>query len=118
MGNGALVPCAASAAPSGAGTPRAPKETAAVAAGEAARTAATGLVRRLARGADVRSAGIEDKKNLRCKVAAFRRPPHPWKPARSYQRTTGAPRWPRLSIGSSRAGLPFLAPGPHYSVSR
>src|SRR5882672_2501682 len=80
MGNGVVMPAAASAATSGAGTPAAAKE----AAGGAAGSATTGLVRRrLPRGVDGRSMGKADKKNLRTRVAVFRRPPRPWKPARS-----------------------------------
>src|ERR1700722_13151664 len=66
MGNGGVIPAAASAATIGAGTPAAAKETARGAVGEAAWAAAMGLVRRrLARAVDGPSTGRADKKNLR-----------------------------------------------------
>src|SRR5271165_1688066 len=98
IGNGAVMPAAASAAKSGAGTPAAAKETAGAAA--TARFAR----RRLPRWADERrSAGRTDKsKTSGVGWPRFRRPPHPWKPARStaaYDRraVTAAPQcsWPR-----------------------
>src|SRR6266700_7169055 len=116
MGNGVVIPAAASAATSGAGTPAAAKETASGAVGEAACAAVTGLVRRRwPRGVDGRSTGRADKKNLRTRVAVFRRPPRPWKPARSsaaYDRraSTAAPGY-----GSSRQ-VTFKAPDAYYRV--
>src|SRR5258707_5323905 len=76
MGKGVAMPVSASAATSGAGTPAAAKVAAGVAALDPLR-------RCLLRVVGGRSAGRADMRNLRTRVAAFRRPPRPWKPARS-----------------------------------
>src|SRR5580704_13103668 len=76
MGKGVVMPVSASAATSGAGTPAAAK----VAAGAAALDP---LRRCLLRVVGGRSAGRAVMSNLRTRMAAFRRPPRPWKPARS-----------------------------------
>src|ERR1700758_5445288 len=62
MGNGVVMPAAASAATSGAGTPAAAKETARMAGGAVACAAGLGLARRLPRGVDGRSVGRADNK--------------------------------------------------------
>src|SRR5580693_846972 len=111
MGNGVVMPAAASADTSWAGTPAAAKELGRGAAEEAACAAASGVLRRrLPRGVDGRSVGRTDKENLRTRVAAFRRPPRPWKPARSlgaYDRRalTAAPE-----DASSRVGVTSAHP--------
>jgi len=70
------MPASASAATSGAGTPAAAKVIAGAVSPAPPR-------RRLLRVVEGRSAGRAVGSNLRIEVAAFRRPPRPWKPARS-----------------------------------
>src|SRR5258705_6143751 len=76
MGKGVAMPVSASAATSGAGAHAAAKVAAGVAALDPLR-------RCLLRVVGGRPAGRADMRNLRTRVAAFRRPPRPWKPARS-----------------------------------
>src|SRR6185437_851683 len=105
MGNGVVIPAAARAATSGAGTPAAAKEVACGTAEVTVRGAADPAWRRLPRGADWRSAGRTDKKYLLDRVAAFSQAPHPWKPARiSSVRPARRVRLRVSVIG--RAGLP------------
>src|SRR5689334_16634127 len=105
IGNGAVMPAAASAATSGAGTPAPAKEPTRGAGEELACGAASLAWRRLPRGADRRSVDRADKEKPPEKMPRFHKPPRPWKPARlsaAYDRRAGtaAPEcgWPRRAI--------------------